>query len=93
MEINFKSYEVASILFRQFFEERNYRLVIMREKSNSTQLDLFTGDDSIYCSILTNYGELSEKEIIEYYNIRGQVRNGSISRTTTSAGIAFAHRI
>ena len=71
VEINFKYYEVASIPFRQFFEERNYRLVIMREKSDDAQLDLFTGDNFICRSILTDDNESSEKEIIEYFNMRG----------------------
>ena len=71
VEINYKSYEVASIPFRQFFEDRNYRLVVMREQSNDAQLDLFTGDNFIYRSILTNDKASSEKEIIEYYNMRG----------------------
>jgi hypothetical protein len=71
VEINFKSYEVASIPFRQFFEDRNYRLVVMREKSKNAQLDLFTGDNFIYRSILTNDNGSSEKEIIEYFNMRG----------------------
>lgn len=71
VEINYKSYEVASIPFRQFFEDRNYRLVVMREQSDDAQLDLFTGDNFIYRSILTNDHESSEKEIIEYYNMRG----------------------
>lgn len=71
VEINYKSYEVASIAFRRFFEDRNYRLVVMREQSDDTQLDLFTGDNFIYRSILTNDHESSEKEIIEYYNMRG----------------------
>ena len=71
VEINYKSYEVASIPFRQFFEDRNYRLVVMREQSDDAQLDLFTGDSFIYRSILTNDHASSEKEIIEYYNMRG----------------------
>ncbi|MCO5249767.1 MAG: IS1380 family transposase [Chitinophagales bacterium] len=71
VRINFKSYEVASIPFSQFFEDRNYRLVIMREKSDNAQLNLFTGDNFTYRSILTNDQESSEKEIIEYYNMRG----------------------
>ena len=71
VEINIKSYEVASVPFRQFFEDRNYRLVIMREKSNNAQLDLFTEDNFTYRSILTNDKESSDKEIIEYYNMRG----------------------
>jgi len=71
VEINYINYEVASIPFTQFFEDRNYRLVIMREKSSSNQLDIFTGDLFKYRSILTNDWESSEKEVIEYYNQRG----------------------
>jgi len=71
VEINFKEYEVASIKFTQFFEKRNYRLVIMREKTDDTQLDLFTNDNFKYRSILTNDWDSTEKAVIEYYNQRG----------------------
>jgi len=71
VEINFKNYEVASIPFTRFYEDRNYRLVIMREKSTNTQLDMFTQGAYIYRSILTNDHQGTEKEIIEYYNARG----------------------
>jgi len=71
VEINFKEYQVSSLKFTQFFEDKNYRLVVMREKSTDPQLDLFTGDNFIYRCILTNDHESSEKEIIEYYNQRG----------------------
>ncbi len=71
VEINFKNYEVASIPFTQFYEDRDYRLVIMREKSSDTQLDVFTGDAYIYRSILTNDHKSTEKEVVEYYNARG----------------------
>ena len=71
IEINYKIYEVASIVFTQFFEEENYRLVIMREKSDDNQIDMFTGDTFIYRSILTNDWQSTEKEVIEYYNQRG----------------------
>ena len=70
-EINYKNYEVCSIPFTQFFEDKNYRLVIMREKTNNKQLDLFTGDSFKYRTILTNDWESTEKEAIEYYNQRG----------------------
>ena len=73
IEINYKNYQVASIAFIQFFEERNYRLVIMREKNKDNQLDIFTNDDYIYRSILTNDHQSTEKEVIEYYNQRGSV--------------------
>jgi hypothetical protein len=38
VEINYKTYEVASIPFKQFFEERNYRLVVMREEWDEKQV-------------------------------------------------------
>ena len=71
VEINYKNYEVASIPFTQFYEDRNYRLVIMRGKSDDNQVDIFTGDTFIYRSILTDDWESTEKEVIEYYNQRG----------------------
>jgi predicted nucleic-acid-binding Zn-ribbon protein len=73
VEINYKLYQVASLDFTQFFAERGYRLVVivMREKNNDGQLNLFTGDDFIYRCILTNDKESSEQEVIEYYNKRG----------------------
>lgn len=71
IEINFKEYEVASIPFTQFYQDRNFRLVIMREKSEDGQLNIFTGDTYIYRSILTNDHESTEKEVVEYYNARG----------------------
>jgi len=71
VEINYKIYEVASIVFTQFCEEENYRLVIMRTKSDDNQIDMFTGDTFIYRSILTNDWQSTEKEVIEYYNQRG----------------------
>lgn len=71
VEINYINYEVASIPFTQFFEDKNYRLVIMREKCNDNQIDMFTGDTYMYRSILTNDCQSTEKEVIEYYNQRG----------------------
>lgn len=71
VEINYMQYQVASIKFTQFFEEKNYRLVIMRKKSSSQQLDAFTGDNLSYRSILTNDHESTELQVIQYYNQRG----------------------
>jgi hypothetical protein len=71
VEINYKNYQVTTIPFTSFFEERNYRLVVMREKSTDRQLDLFTGDNMIYRCILTNDHESTEQQVIEYYNQRG----------------------
>ena len=72
IELNYKKYEVASLKFKQFYEDRNFRLVIMREKSKTNQMNLFTKDNMKYRTILTNDWEGTEKEAIEYYNQRGK---------------------
>jgi hypothetical protein len=71
VEINFINYQVASVPFTRFLADQNYRLVVMREKTNDPQLDLFEGIKFKYRGILTNDRESSEKEVIEYYNQRG----------------------
>jgi hypothetical protein len=71
VEINFIKYQVTSIAFTNFLADRNYRLVIMREKTGDPQLDFFEGEKFNYRCILTNDHKSSEKEIIEYYNQRG----------------------
>jgi hypothetical protein len=70
VEINFKDLQVASLKFTSFFEDRNYRLVIQREKKDDPQLDIFDGA-FVYRCILTNDWDSTEKEVIEYYNQRG----------------------
>lgn len=70
-EINYKQYQVASIKFKQFMEKKEYRLVVMREKTSNIQINIFTQDTYKYRLILTNDWESTEKEIIEYYNNRG----------------------
>ena len=71
VEINFKNYQVASIPFTNFLADRNFRLVVMREKTNDPQLELFEGEKFNYRCILTNDYQSVEKEVIEYYNQRG----------------------
>ena len=72
IELNYKKYEVASLKFKQFHEEHKYRLVIMREKGTSAQVDLFTKDTMKYRTILTDDWDSTEQEVIEYYNQRGK---------------------
>lgn len=47
-----------------------YRLVIQRQKRIDGELDLWEGEYTYRC-ILTNDYESSEKEIVEFYNLRG----------------------
>jgi hypothetical protein len=89
VEINFKEYQVASIPFTRFLGERNYRLVIMREKTGDPQLDLFEGEKFNYRCILTNDWASTEKEVIEYYNARGSsekifdIQNNDFGKVST----------
>jgi len=69
VRINEIDYQVASISFTGFLEELNCRLVVMREKTG--ELDLFEGEKFNYRCILTNDHQSTEKEVIEFYNQRG----------------------
>jgi hypothetical protein len=70
--IGFEALHVfATLTFIYFLEERNYRLLVMREKTNDSQLDLFEGKKFKYRCILTNDRESSDTEVIEYYNHHG----------------------
>jgi hypothetical protein len=71
VRINVNDYQVTSIPFTNFHHEQNYRLVIMREKTNDPQLDLFEGEKFNYRCLLTNDHQSTEKEVIEFYNQRG----------------------
>ena len=64
VEINYKNYQVASIVFKQFYEEKGYRLVIMREKTSDIQINMLTQDTFKYRTILTNDWESTEKEVV-----------------------------
>jgi len=75
-EINNINYEVCSIDYEPFTYKKDeivkkYRLVVMRRKTSNQQIDMFTADNMEYRSILTNDMKSTEKEIIEYYNLRG----------------------
>ena len=69
--IGFKEYQVASIQYAPFGWEQAYRYVVSREKNTDGQGDLFTGDNFIYRAIMTNNTEISDLEVIEFYNDRG----------------------
>jgi len=73
VEINYKTYEVASIEYQPFgIKDKIYRLVIMREPNKDGQVDLLTDDAMKYRSILTNDWISKEIQVIEYYNQRGE---------------------
>lgn len=67
--IGFKDYQVASIQYQPFGEEKSYRVVISREPQQEG--NLFTGDHFSYRGIITNDTEMSDVEVLQYYNQRG----------------------
>jgi hypothetical protein len=71
-EIGFKPYQVASIEYAPFGREKTYRYVISREKNDDGQANLFSGDHYIYRAIMTNNREMTDLEVIEFYNDRGE---------------------
>ena len=62
-------FDLASILIEKW-KGKAYRLVIQRQKRIDGELDLWEGEYTYRC-ILTNDYESSEKEIVEFYNLRG----------------------
>lgn len=62
--INDKRYEVKSIEFTPTKSKKAYRLVISR---------IETSDEWKYLSIITNNWDMSEVEVIRFYNQRGEI--------------------
>ena len=69
--IGFKEYQVTSIEYAPFGWDKTYRYVITREKNTDGQGDLFLGDDFTYRAIMTNNREMTDLEVVEFYNDRG----------------------
>jgi hypothetical protein len=72
VEIGFKQYEVASIQYTPFGEDKAYRYVVSREKNTDGQCNLFTGDRYLYRAIMTNDHEKTDLEVVGFYNDRGE---------------------
>ena len=68
-EINGIDFELNSILVEKW-EGKAYRLVIQRQRRVNGELDLWEGEYTYRC-ILTNDHESSNREIVEFYNLRG----------------------
>lgn len=71
-EINFENYEIRTMPFDQFEEDEflHLRLVVQRQPKKSETKDIF-GDDFQYRCILTNDWDMTDEEVILYYNQRG----------------------
>lgn len=77
IEINYAKKEVASILYQPFKGEKQYRIVVTRKIRKDGQIDLLTGSAFTYQGIITNNYKMTEKEVIEFYNQRGDAENSN----------------
>ena len=66
-ELGGVEFELNSILVEKW---KAYRLVIQRQKRMDGELDLWEGEYTYRC-ILTKDHKSSEREIVEFYNLRG----------------------
>jgi hypothetical protein len=66
-----KEVEVASLNYSPFGSKKSYRYVVSREPNKNGQIDVFQQDNFVYRAIITNDFEMTDKEVIEYYNLRG----------------------
>ncbi len=75
VEIGYEKYAVTSINMGNFIEGKSYRLIVQRsplkDKDGKEQTDMF-GPIYTYRSILTNDWTSTEKDIITFYNARGE---------------------
>ncbi|MEG3978770.1 IS1380 family transposase [Microcoleus sp. herbarium8] len=69
--IGSKEFEVASVYYKPFNEDKSYRYVVSREANKTDQIDVFQGDSFIYRAIITNDYEMSDQEVVFFYNQRG----------------------
>ncbi|WP_144963214.1 transposase [Gillisia sp. Hel_I_86] len=70
-EIGHKEYQLASIEYAPFGGRKAYRYVISREKKTNAQGNLFTGNDFTSRAMMTNNREMTDLEVINFYNDRG----------------------
>ena len=59
-------------LKKQVFD-KPFRLVITKEKRNDGQINMFTGEAYNYQAIITNDFEMTDDEVVFFYNQRGKI--------------------
>lgn len=80
VEINYQIKEVASTLFIPFKSKngtKEYRIVVTRVLRKDRQIDLLTGSAYNYYGIITSNKTQTNKEVIEFYNARGDAENSN----------------
>lgn len=73
MEIKNSKEEVKSLdfWFDEKMEGKKYRLVLQRKKNSTGKLHKVTWKPYVYRAIITNNWEMSDEEVVRFYNYRG----------------------
>lgn len=69
--VGYKKVAICSVEYKPFGEEKIYRYVVSREANKTGQLDVLQQDNFIYRAIITNDDTMTDQEVIEFYNQRG----------------------
>jgi len=80
-DINGEIMEVGDLIITPFQKQsrdvkivpKEYRLVVKRKRKPNNQIDIFTNDANEYRAILTNNFDLSNVDIANFYNHRGNM--------------------
>lgn len=73
VEINYETYDIASIDYCPFGEKEKYRVVIQRRQRKDKQIDLFAQGAYTYAGIITNNYEEPDVNVILFYNKRSSL--------------------
>ncbi|MFB2121715.1 transposase, partial [Parapedobacter sp. 2B3] len=77
IRVNEHRKEVGSVCYSFKDSQEKYRVVVTRTLKKSNQLDAFENRSYHYQAIITNDGNSSEKEVIEFYNQRGDAEKSN----------------
>lgn len=70
--MNYKEYQVASVDYAPFGEEKIYRLVFFKcIEYEINEENKYTGEKFVVRSIITNNWKMSDQEVFKFYNNRG----------------------
>jgi Transposase DDE domain group 1 len=77
VEINYEKKEVATTIYKPFDGKKEYRIVVTRTLRKDGQTDVFSKQAYNYYGIITNNDAFTSKEVIEFYNDRGDAENSN----------------
>ncbi|HSN48745.1 MAG TPA: transposase, partial [Flavobacterium sp.] len=77
IEINYEKKEVATTIYKPFDGKKEYRIVVTRTLRKDLQTDMFSEKAYNYYGIMTNNKGFTNKEVIEFYNDRGDAENSN----------------